>query len=41
MVHVDTSNYAIRATLAQVGVQGLDHLVFFVGHLLSKAQNEF
>lgn len=37
-IHVDASNFAIGATLAQVGTQGLDHFVFFANRLLSRAE---
>lgn len=36
-VHVNASNYAIGATLAQVGGHGLDHPIYFMSRLLSKA----
>lgn len=38
-VHVDASNYAIGATLAQVGMQGLDNPIFFANRLLSNAKH--
>lgn len=38
---MDASNYAIGATLAQVGVQGLDHPIFFASRLLSKAEQNY
>ena len=37
-VHVHASNYAIGATLAQTGKEGLDHPVYFASKLLSKAE---
>lgn len=37
-VHVDASNFAIGATLAQVGSHGLDHPVYFASRLLSNAE---
>lgn len=40
-VHVDASNFAIGATLAQVGAHGLDHPVFFASRLLSKAERNY
>lgn len=40
-VHVDASNFAIGATLAQVGDHGLDHLVYFASRLLSKAEKHY
>lgn len=40
-VHVVTSNYAIDATLVQVGVQGLDHPIFFANRLLSRAERNY
>ena len=40
-VHVDASNYAIGATLAQIGDHGLDHPVYFASRLLSKAENNY
>lgn len=40
-VHVDASNFAIGATLAQLGAQGLDHSVFFASRLLSKAEQNY
>lgn len=40
-VHVDTSNYAIGATLAQTGDHGLDHPVYFASRLLSKAEKNY
>lgn len=40
-VHVDASNFAIGATLAQVGTQGLDHSVFFASRLLSRAERNY
>lgn len=38
---MDVSNFAIRITLAQVGNHGLDHLVYFVSRLMSKAENNY
>lgn len=40
-VHVDASNFAIGATLAQVGTQGLDHSVFFASQSLSMAERNY
>lgn len=40
-VHVDASNFAIGATLAQVGGHGLDHPIYFASRLLSKAEKNF
>lgn len=40
-MHVDASNFAIGATLVQVGTQGLDHLVFFACSLLLKAEQNY
>lgn len=40
-VHVDASNYAIRATLAQTSDHGLDHLVYFASRLLSKDEKNY
>lgn len=40
-VHVDASNYAIGATLAQVGGHGLDHPIYFVIRLLLKAKKNY
>ena len=40
-VHVDASNYAIGATLAQIGNHGLDHPVYFASRLLSKAKKNY
>ena len=37
-VHVDASNYAIEATLALIGSHELDHPIYFVSRLLSKAE---
>lgn len=40
-VHVDASNFAIGATLAQVGDHGLDHPIYFASRLLSKAEKNY
>ena len=40
-VHVDASNYAIGATLAQMGSHGLDHPIYFASQLLSKAKQNY
>lgn len=40
-VHVDASNYVIGAMLAQTGDHGLDHPVYFISRLLSKAENNY
>ena len=40
-VHVDASNYAIRATLTLTGDHGLDHPVYFASRLLSKAEKNY
>ena len=40
-VHVDASNIAIGAMLAQIGDHGLDHLVYFTSRLLSKAEKNY
>jgi hypothetical protein len=40
-VHIDASNYAIGATLAQTGNHGLDHPVYFASRLLSKAEKNY
>lgn len=40
-VHVDASNYAIGATLAQTGNHGLDHPIYFASRLLSKAEQNY
>lgn len=38
---MDASNYAIRATLSQVGVQGLDHSILFASRVLSKVERNY
>lgn len=40
-VHVDASNYAIGARMAQIGDHGLDHPVYFASRLLSKAEKNY
>ena len=40
-VHVDASNYAIGATLAQTGSHSLDHPIYFASRLLSKAEQNY
>ena len=40
-VHVDASNYAIGATLAQTGSHRLDHPIYFTSQLLSKAKQNY
>lgn len=40
-IHVDASNFVIGATLAQVGMQGLDHSIFFTSRLLSRVERNY
>ena len=40
-VHIDASNYAIGATLVQMGNHGLDHLVYFASQLLLKPEKNY
>ena len=40
-VHVDASNFAIGATLAQTGDHGLDHLIYFSSRLLSRTERNY
>ena len=40
-IHIDASNYAIGATLAQTSKHGLDHPIYFANRLLSKAEQNY